>query len=50
MRSKDSAITTRTPSRRGPFAAQSRLEPEPYSLPAITASGTFSCWYCMAAS
>ena len=34
MRSKLSAITARTPSSRGPFAAQSRDEPEPYSLPA----------------
>ena len=38
------AITARTPSRRGPFAAQSRDEPEPYSLPAITTSGTPSAW------
>ena len=29
-------MTARTPSRFGPFAAQSRDEPEPYSLPAIT--------------
>ena len=34
MRSKDSAMTARTPRRRGPFAAQSREEPDPYSLPA----------------
>ena len=33
MRSYDSAITARTPRRFGPFAAQSRDEPEPYSLP-----------------
>ena len=40
MRSNDSAITARTPSSSGPFAAQSRDEPEPYSLPATTISGT----------
>ena len=40
MRSKLSAITARTPSRRVPLAAQSRDEPEPYSLPASTTSGT----------
>jgi hypothetical protein len=39
MRSYDSAITARTPSSFGPFAAQSRDEPVPYSLPAITISG-----------
>ena len=39
IRSYDSAITARTPSRFGPFAAQSRDEPEPYSLPAMTISG-----------
>ena len=39
MRSKDSAITARTPSRFVPLAAQSRDEPEPYSLPASTTSG-----------
>ena len=33
-------MTARTPSSRGPFAAQSRDEPEPYSLPASTTSGT----------
>ena len=33
IRSYDSASTKRTPSRRGPLAAQSREEPEPYSLP-----------------
>ena len=42
MRSKLSAITARTPSRFGPFAAQSRDEPEPYSLPARMISGTFA--------
>ena len=40
IRSYDSAITARTPSRFGPFAAQSRDEPEPYSLPASTIVGT----------
>ena len=35
IRSYDSAIAARTPSRFGPFAAQSRDEPEPYSLPAM---------------
>ena len=39
MRSNDSAITARMPSNIGPFAAQSREEPEPYSLPASTISG-----------
>ena len=39
MRSKLSAITARTPSSRVPLAAQSRDEPEPYSLPASTISG-----------
>ena len=34
MRSNDSAMTARTPCSLGPLAAQSRLEPEPYSLPA----------------
>ena len=33
-------MTARTPSSFGPFAAQSRDEPEPYSLPARTTSGT----------
>ena len=40
MRSNDSAIAKRTPSSRGPLAAQSRDEPDPYSLPASTHSGT----------
>ena len=40
MRSKLSASTARTPSSSVPFAAQSRDEPEPYSLPAMTTSGT----------
>ena len=50
MRSNDSAITARTPSSFVPLAAQSRDEPEPYSLPASTTSGTRSSAYCMAAS
>ena len=33
-----------------PLAAQSRDEPEPYSLPAITHSGVPSSWYSSAAS
>ncbi len=43
MRSKLCAITALTPSSRVPFAAQSREEPEPYSFPASTTSGTPSC-------
>ena len=39
MRSKDSAMTARTPSSAVPLAAQSRDDPEPYSLPASTTSG-----------
>ena len=39
MRSKLSAITAARPSRFVPLAAQSRDEPEPYSLPARTTSG-----------
>ena len=39
MRSKLSATTALTPSRLVPLAAQSREEPVPYSLPAITSSG-----------
>jgi hypothetical protein len=42
MRSKLSAITARTPSSSVPLAAQSRDDPVPYSLPAITISGTTS--------
>ena len=33
-----------------PFAAQSRLDPEPYSLPPMMTSGTPSFWYAIAAS
>ena len=50
MRSKDSAITARTPSRFVPLAAQSRDEPEPYSLPASTISGVSFSAYFIAAS
>src|ERR1700680_2661083 len=38
-------MTARTPSRFGPLAAQSRDEPDPYSLPARTISGTPSAMY-----
>ena len=40
MRSKLSARTALTPRSDGPFAAQSRDDPEPYSRPAMTMSGT----------
>ena len=40
IRSKLLAITAATPSRRVPFAAQSREEPVPYSAPPKTTSGT----------
>ena len=40
MRSKLSAMTALTPSRKVPLAAQSREEPVPYSLPPNTTSGT----------
>ena len=42
MRSKLSTRTAFTPSRSVPFAAQSREEPVPYSLPAMTISGVSS--------
>ena len=44
MRSKDSAMTALTPSRAVPLAAQSREEPEPYSLPPRTTSGMPAAW------
>ena len=44
MRSKLFAITALTPSSCVPFAAQSRDEPVPYSLPANTTSGRPSDW------
>ena len=50
MRSKLSASTARTPSKRGPLAAQSRDEPEPYSLPASIISGMPSARYFSEAS
>ena len=40
IRSNDWVITARTPSSAVPFAAQSRDEPEPYSAPPSTTSGT----------
>ena len=40
IRSKLSAITARTPRRAGPFAAQSRELPVPYSFPASTTRGS----------
>ena len=39
IRSKLSAITARTPSSAVPFAAQSREDPDPYSLPARITRG-----------
>ena len=39
IRSKDRAITARTPRSAGPLAAQSRDDPDPYSRPPITISG-----------
>ena len=39
MRSKETAMTARTPSKLVPLAAQSREEPEPYSAPPRTTSG-----------
>ena len=50
IRSKLSAITARTPSSRGPLAAQSRDEPEPYSFPASRTSGVPASAYRIAAS
>ena len=40
IRSKLSASTARTPSSAVPFAAQSREDPDPYSLPARISKGT----------
>ena len=39
IRSKLSAITARTPRSAVPFAAQSREDPDPYSLPARITNG-----------
>ena len=50
IRSKLSAITALTPTRFVPFAARSREEPVPYSLPAITIKGFFASMYFIAAS
>ena len=50
MRSNDSTSTARTPSSAVPLAAQSRDDPEPYSLPASTISGMPSAMYCREAS
>ena len=50
IRSKDAASTARTPSSAVPLAAQSRDDPEPYSWPAMTSSGTPSAAYRCAAS
>lgn len=50
IRSKLSAMTTFTPCKNGPFAAQSREEPHPYSLPASTIVGIFYAWYFILAS
>ena len=50
MRSKLSASTAFTPSSSVPFAAQSRDEPDPYSFPAITISGTPASRYLTEAS
>ena len=44
MRSKLSTIAALTPCSSGPLAAQSRLEPEPYSAPARTMVGTPCDW------
>ena len=43
-------MTARTPSSAVPLAAQSREEPEPYSLPPRTISGVPSAMYCREAS
>ena len=50
MRSKLLAMTALMPSSAVPLAAQSRLEPVPYSAPASTTRGVPSCWYFMDAS
>ncbi len=44
MRSKLSVMTALTPSRFVPLAAQSRDEPEPYSLPPKMTSGMPCSW------
>ena len=50
IRSKLCAITALTPSRAVPLAAQSRLEPAPYSIPPNTTSGTPLACQAIAAS
>ena len=50
IRSYDSAMTARTPSSMVPLAAQSRDEPEPYSLPDRMTSGMPAAWYAVDAS
>ena len=50
MRSKLSAMTALMPSSWVPLAAQSRLEPVPYSSPAMITVGVPSAMYCIAAS
>ena len=50
IRSNDSTRTARTPSSSVPLAAQSRDEPDPYSLPPSTTSGVPSAMYCREAS
>jgi len=44
------AMTALTPSSAVPFAAQSRDDPDPYSLPARITRGTLASLYFMAAS
>ena len=50
IRSNEAASTARTPSSAVPLAAQSRDDPDPYSFPAMTSSGTPSAAYRCAAS
>jgi hypothetical protein len=48
--SKDSAIMTLTPYKKGPLAAQSLEDPEPYSLPAKIIVGILASIYFLALS
>ncbi len=50
IRSNDSVMTALAPSSAVPLAAQSRDEPEPYSLPARITSGVPASAYASAAS
>ena len=50
IRSNDSTSTARTPSSAVPLAAQSRDEPDPYSLPPSTISGVPAARYSREAS